>query len=310
MHKRVLSVDTYHVGRIQPYNIDTLTESQEKLAGMAAFDAERIRFEEVKNKFESYIYRIKNKLIDEEEAIAAVSTEEQRDALLKSSQVAEEWMYDEGYDADLVTFEEKYVELYDPAEKVFFRVAEVEARPKVIEALQEKLVKIIALLTKWETTMPQITADERADVLAKVDEVKILIKEKEEAQAAADPTEDPVYNSEEIPLMTKEIQGILSKLSKRPKPKPEKKNETDVETEGNATTTEGNATTTEDGDEEKSAEDSTEEAQDKDDADKEDKATDAGDEETSDVADANDGDADVENEDELSEEEKKAQDEL
>jgi len=310
VHKRVLSVDTYHVGRIQPYNIDTLTESQEKLAGMAAFDAERIRFEEVKNKFESYIYRIKNKLIDEEEAIAAVSTEEQRDALLKSSQVAEEWMYDEGYDADLVTFEEKYVELYDPAEKVFFRVAEVEARPKVIEALQEKLVKIIALLTKWETTMPQITADERADVLAKVDEVKILIKEKEEAQAAADPTEDPVYNSEEIPLMTKEIQGILSKLSKRPKPKPEKKNETDVETEGNATTTEGNATTTEDGDEEKSAEDSTEEAQDKDDADKEDKATDAGDEETSDVADANDGDADVENEDELSEEEKKAQDEL
>jgi len=318
VHKRTLSVDTYHVGRIQPYNIDTLTESQEKLAGMAASDAERIRFEEVKNKFESYIYRIKNKLIDDEEAIGAVSTEEQRDALLKSSQVAEEWMYDEGYDADLVTFEEKYVELYEPAEKVFFRVAEVEARPKVIEALQLKLIKIIALLRKWETTMPQITADERADVLAKVDEVKNLIKEKEEAQAAADPTEDPVYKSDEIPLMTKEIQGILSKLSKRPKPKPEKTNETDVKTnetdvktnETDVETEEFKFATNEDDAAENSAEDSTEEAKDKDEGDKEDNAIDTGDEETSDAADANDGNADEENEDERSEEERKAEDEL
>jgi len=313
VHKRTLSVDTYHVGRIQPYSIDTLTESQEKLAGMAASDAERIRFEEVKNKFESYIYRIKNKLIDEEEAIGAVSTEEQREALSKSSQEAEDWMYDEGYDADLVTFEEKYVELSEPAEKVFFRVAEVEARPKVIEALQDKLVKIIALLTKWETTMPQITAEERADVVAKVEEVKKSIAEKEEAQAAADPTEDPVFTSDEIPLLTKEIQGILSKLSKRPKPKAPKTNETDTKTEGNSTETDGNSTETEGNSTENESDtenDSVEEAQDKDDGDGEDKATDTGDEETNDAENVNDSDADDNDENELSEEEKKAQDEL
>jgi len=261
VHKRVLSVDTYHVGRIQPYSVDTLNESLDKLGGLAASDAERIRFEEVKNKYESYIYRIKNKLIDEVEAIEAVTNEEQRDALLKSSQDAEEWMYDEGYDADLVTYEDKYVELSEPAEKVFFRMAEVVERPKAVEALQEKLVKIIALLTKWETTMPQITADERLNVVTKVDEVKKSMAEKEEAQAAVGLDEDPVYTSAEIPPMTKEIQGILSKLSKRPKPKEEKKEEKD--TKSNSTGKEGEA-----------AEDSAEETKDSDGEDEETKDTD------------------------------------
>merc|ERR1712038_541864 len=289
VHKATLSVDTYHVGRVQPYSIDTLTESRDKLAAFAARDAERIRFEAVKNKYESYIYYINNKLIDEEEAIEAVSTEEQREALRQSSRDAEDWMYDEGYDADLVTYEEKYVELSEPAEKIFFRMTENVERPKAIEAMEEKFEKIFALLTKWETTMPQITEEERADVATKVEEVKKMLAEKVEAQAAADPAEDPVLTSAEIPLMTKEIQGILSKLSKRPKPKVEKKDAED-----------SNSTESEEG------EDSTEE--DKAD-DKEEKAKDADDEEEGDKADDKEDDS-TSTEEELSDEEKAAEDEL
>jgi len=298
VHKVTLSVDTYHVGRVQPYSVDTLTESRDKLAAFAARDAERIRFEAVKNKYESYIYYINNKLIDEEEAIEAVSTEEQRDALRQSSKDAEDWMYDEGYDADLVTYEEKYVELSEPAEKIFFRMTENVDRPKAIEAIEEKFEKIIALLTKWETTMPQITDEERADVAAKVEEVKKTLAEKVEAQAAADPTEDPVLTSAEIPLMTKDIQSILSKLSKRPKPKVEKKDE-------------GDSNSTESKDEEGA--DSTEE-NDVDDADEDTNDTETN-EDTTDGGDESDKSDEADEtatspEDELSEEEKAAEDEL
>jgi len=300
VHKVTLSVDTYHVGRIQPYSADTLAESRDKLAAFDARDAERIRFEGVKNKYESFIYRINNKLIDEDVAVEAVSTEEQRDALRQSSKEAEDWMYDEGYDADLVTYEDKYVELSEPAEKIFFRMTENVDRPKAIEAIEEKFGKILALLTKWETTMPQITDEERADVVTKVEEVKKALAEKVEAQAAADPTEDSVLTSAEIPLMTKEIQGILSKLSKRPKPKVEKKDAED-----------SNSTKSEDGE----GTNSTEET-DVDDADKDTENTDA-DEEAKDA----DGGAEDDKpdeadetatspEDELSEEEKAAEDEL
>jgi len=300
VHKVTLSVDTYHVGRIQPYSADTLAESRDKLAAFDARDAERIRFEGVKNKYESFIYRINNKLIDEDVAVEAVSTEEQRDALRQSSKEAEDWMYDEGYDADLVTYEDKYVELSEPAEKIFFRMTENVDRPKAIEAIEEKFGKILALLTKWETTMPQISDEERADVVTKVEEVKKALAEKVEAQAAADPTEDSVLTSAEIPLMTKEIQGILSKLSKRPKPKVEKKDAED-----------SNSTKSEDGE----GTNSTEET-DVDDADKDTENTDA-DEEAKDADGGAEDDkpdeadeAATSPEDELSEEEKAAEDEL
>lgn len=310
VHKVTLTMDTYHVGRIQPYSASTLTESQEKLAGMAASDAERIRFEEVKNKYESYIYRIKNKLIDEEEAIAVVTTQDQRDAMLKSSQDAEAWMYDEGYDADLVTYEEKYVELYEPAEKVWFRMAEVIARPKVIKDVEDKLVKIMALLTKWETTMPQITAEERAEVATMVDEVKKSIAEKVEAQEAADSTEDPVFTSAEIPLLTKEIQGKLSKLSKRPKPKVEKKEEKESNTtESKDETGEGATEKAEAAEETKDTEGNDEETVSTDDEVKED-SSDGTREEKEDSSDGTKEEKATNDEEEVSEEEKAAEDEL
>merc|ERR1712176_504369 len=174
---------------------------------------------------------------------------------------AEDWMYDDGYDADFATYTEKYVELTEPAEKLFFRMVEVIERPKAVGALREKLDKIENLMQKWETTHPQVTDEERADVLSKVEDVKNTLLEKEEAQAAADPSEDPVFTSAEVPLLTKEIQSLLSKLSKRPKPKVEKKNETESDANANSTEStdkEGEEKSTEEG-EEKSTEDAKEE---------------------------------------------------
>merc|ERR1712157_452595 len=78
VHKKALTVKTYHVGRIQPYSESTLEESKAKLALLAAKDKALQELEEMKNKLESYIYYIKNKLSDKEEEIAKVSTEEQR----------------------------------------------------------------------------------------------------------------------------------------------------------------------------------------------------------------------------------------
>jgi hypoxia up-regulated 1 len=143
---------------------------------------------------------------------------------------------------------------------VFFRLKEVSARANAISDLNKKLGKVVALMTKWETTMPQVTEEERADVLAKVEDVRKWISEKTEAQAAADPTSDPVFTSDEVPLQTTEVQKVVSKLSRKPKPVPkkeEKKNETESEG-GDGTDTEdldGEATP----DDKKDSEDSSEE---------------------------------------------------
>jgi len=237
VHKRALKINSYHIGRVQPYSSEIMAESKAKMEALAQKDRERQLLEAAKNKVESYIYKIKNKLIDDEENINKVSTEEQREEISKLATDAEEWLYDDGYNADLVTMEDKYAELYVPAQKIFFRVSELTARPAAVLALKEKLNKIVSLMTKWETTHPQVTEDERKDVLSKVEEIRTWLSEKEAEQDKLSKTEEPVLISEELPFKTKAVESIVSRLSRKPKPKPPKKekkedgNETKAENE-------------------------------------------------------------------------------
>jgi DNA repair ATPase RecN len=191
-----------------------MAESKAKLDALAQKDKERMMLEEAKNTYEAYIYFIRNKMSDDEDKIAKVTSEEQREALLKSAEDAEEWMFDEGFSADLATYQAKYKELSEPAEQAFFRVAELEARPKAIDALTKKLDKVVDLMKKWETTMEHITEDERKEVLDKVDEAKAWIEDMVKKQEEADPTGEPVFKSEDVPGQTKKIESIVSRLMK------------------------------------------------------------------------------------------------
>ena len=228
--KKALSVVIYHVGKVQPYSAELFAESKTKMAALDFTDQERIKLEAAKNKVESYIYLIKNKLIDDEENINKVSTEEQRESLRSMAVEAEDWLDDNGYKADYPTMVAKYDDISSPAEKVWFRVKEMTARPAVVEALKAKLVKVQELMKKWETSMPHVTEEEKADVFVKVEEVAAWIAEKEAAQAEVAAYEDPVFTSEEVPSQTKPIEKLVSRLSKKPKPKPvvKEKNETDA----------------------------------------------------------------------------------
>lgn len=236
IHKKALTVKTYYVGKVQPYSPELLEESKAKLAALAATDKERIELEAAKNKVEGFVYYIKNKLIDDEDNVNKVSTEEQRAEILKLAEDAEEWMYEGGATADLAATEEKYVELAAPAQKVFTRVEEMTARPAAIKALQGRLSKVGELMTKWETTMTQVTEEERGEVLTKVETVKAWILEQEEAQAKVELHEDAAFLSTDVPGQMKSIEMLVGRFKKKPKPKPPKKNETETNaTDANAT---------------------------------------------------------------------------
>jgi hypoxia up-regulated 1 len=233
-HKKTLEVEKYYTSKIQPMSEELMAESMAKLGELARVDKERVMLEEAKNLVESYTYLIKNKLIDNEESIAKVTTEEQREELSKLAKGGEEWMEDDVYDADLATTQAKYAELSEPAEKVWFRVKEMSARPEAILALQAKLIKVEELLEKWKTTMPHITEEERDEVTVIVKELRDWITETEEKQAATESHEDPAFTSKEVPLQTKSLEKVIGKLSRKPKPKAPKKEEKEEEA-GNAT---------------------------------------------------------------------------
>lgn len=236
VHKKSLTVASYHVGRVQPYSEELMAESKAKMQEMARKDKERQMLETSRNNVESFIYKIKNKLVDDEENINKVSTKKQREELLKLATDAEDWLYDDGYNADLATMEDKYASLTTPANALFFRVAERTARPEAVKALEAKFEKIEGLMKKWETTHPHITEEERTEVLEKTAEVKTWLADQVKAQKKTKDHEDPVFTSEELPGKTKAIEIMVNRLSKKPKPKPPKKNETES---SNETKTEG-----------------------------------------------------------------------
>jgi len=248
MHKKPLGVKTYYIGRVQPHSPELLAESRAKLLQMAERDKARMMLEESKNKVESYIYKIKNKLTDDEETIEGVTNKKQREEVRKLAEAAEEWLYEDGYHADLPTMEDKYAELSVPFEKILLRISETTARPSVIEKVRKKLDEIVALMEKWVEAKPQVTEEERKEVLDKVAEARKWIEEKEKAQSKKKPHEDPAFLSSEVPLQLKPIEALVVRLNRKPKPKPKKveKNETETtnstdESAGNETTPEGEA---------------------------------------------------------------------
>jgi hypothetical protein len=226
VHKKSLTVKTYYVGRVQPHSPELLAESRAKLLELAAKDKERMMLEEAKNKVESYIYK----------------TKKQREEVEKLANAAEEWLYEDGYSADLATMVDKYAELSVPFEKILLRISESTARPDAVEKFRAKLTEIEGLMAKWEESKPQVTEEERSMVLKLVEEVRKWIEDKEKAQAKKKAHEEPIFVSDEVPLQLKPIESMVVRLSRKPKPKPPKEEKNETSTENATATTDANST--------------------------------------------------------------------
>lgn len=216
---------SYYTGRVQPHTEELLEASKLKLRELAEKDKARMMLEKSKNKVESYIYKIKNKLIDDEEKISKYTDEEQREEVRKLAEEAEAWLDEDGYNADLATMEDKYAEMSIPFEKILLRISESTERPRIIEDIQKKLTEIETLIEKWRESKPQVTEEERTEVLDKVKEARKWIEEKEVEQAKRELHDDAVFLSPEVVMQYKPVQEMVMRLNRRPKPK-EDKNQT------------------------------------------------------------------------------------
>lgn len=272
IHRKLLDVKISYISRVRPHTPEEMVESKAKLLAMAEFDKARMMLQEAKNQVESYIYKIKNKLEDDADVIASISTEEQREEVSQLAKDAEMWLEDDGYDADLKTMEAKFAELSTPFEKLLLRLTELTARPVALEAIEKKLKDMEDLMILWNTTKPHISDTEKQMILKQVDEVRQWIVTKVEEQSLVKPHEDPVLLSTDLPEKTKLLETLVMALGNRKPPvlpkkdkkKKIKKNETTtidinatnkddvVFDDENATdTTESSNTTTESDEEEK-----------------------------------------------------------
>ncbi len=112
----------------------------------------------------------------------------------------EEWLYDDGRNADVHAFKAKHAAFREKAEAIFTRYSELSARPAVVKKALEMLADVKAKVDGWGEKMPHVTDEEKAGLLEVVSKAEKWVEEKETAQGAVQGWEMPVYESAEVPL--------------------------------------------------------------------------------------------------------------
>lgn len=218
-----------------------LAASKRKLTRLAKADEARKAKETALNDLEAYVYKIRNRLRDEDgkDQLGAVSSEEQREAIITSCNDIEEWLYDEGRNAELSEFKKKESEIQDPADKIFKRFKESIDRPKAVKKALKQLQNVTKKIDTWSEKMPHVSEEEVQSLRDLIEGVQGWIASKVEEQEGADPFGDAVFSSYEVVSEMKPVSALFEKLLRKPKPAPPKLN-----------TTESNSTNTTDTEEE------------------------------------------------------------
>lgn len=238
-HRAVLEVTRVHGDAsegaefsVLPMSVQAKKDSIRMLREMEQADNKRKADLEAKNRLETFVYTARDTLSAKEESITQVTTSEHIEKLQADLEETEDWLYEDGDKVDASEYNKKIKNLDSQLSAILFRVSELKDFPIAINAASEYAFSTRALMEEWVESKPQVTEEERGDVLAKVEELEAWLADAEKKQKAASATEDPVVKSTDV---TKQLQGVkklVSTLSKKPElPKPK--------SEDNETTADG-----------------------------------------------------------------------
>jgi hypoxia up-regulated 1 len=143
--------------QVQPMSSEEKAVSLARLAKLREADDEKKKLDGAKNALESFVYAIREKRDAEEESIALVTSEEQRESLGNVLMEIEEWLYGDGASADYATYKNKLAESKASVDPIFVRVEELKARPQLLENTKSTIDAWYEMIAAWNRTHPQVS---------------------------------------------------------------------------------------------------------------------------------------------------------
>ncbi|KAI9741779.1 MAG: lumenal Hsp70 protein [Cirrosporium novae-zelandiae] len=137
----------------------SLTRIKSRLAAFDASDRARLLREEAFNALESYTYRARELLSDDD--FIGASTDSARNIIEEKFEAASDWLYGDGSDASTEILKARLKEIEDLVNPVKKRVEEAKKRPGLIKDLEEKLEQ-----TKMMEGIIKGSIDKAADAAA------------------------------------------------------------------------------------------------------------------------------------------------
>ncbi|XP_078428746.1 heat shock protein 70 (Hsp 70) family protein [Wolffia australiana] len=201
---------------------ESFSEAKIRLERLDKKDSDRRRTAELKNNLEAYIYSTKEKL-EESSGLEKVSTESERISFKEKLEEVQEWLYMDGEDAAASEFEDRLNSLKTFGEPIFFRLAELSARPAACEQAKSYLSDLPKIIQDLEENRPWIPKSRVDELRGEADRIKIWLEIKESLQKTTPDSASPSFSSSEVHEKIQSLQNKVKSISRIPKPKPKPK---------------------------------------------------------------------------------------
>ncbi|RAL05237.1 Hsp70 family protein [Aspergillus ibericus CBS 121593] len=190
-----------------------LARIQDRLAAFDASDYDRILREEALNELESFIYRSRD-LVDDEE-FAKVVKPEQLTTLQERASAASDWLYGDGADAKTAEFREKLKSLKEIVNPALKRKKENAERPAHVDLLQRVLKNAESVL---DVMKQQIQQDEDLYSSIAASSSTSTTEPETSTSSTESPSADPSVDLDEDPYATSSTTTQTASATTTPKP--------------------------------------------------------------------------------------------
>merc|ERR1711871_1310209 len=238
VHRRELSfkyIAPNNEGTVLAMSKEDKKEAIKRLKALQEADDERRLRDSLKNTLESYVFSTRSKIREHEEDLEKVSTDEEREKIMEDLEGIEDWLYEDGEEgganAPIDAYKEKRKKMDERVNAIFFRHAELEARPKSVETARIILEAAKHKTSAWITERPQVSEDDRNKVMKMIEDIGKWLDKKEKKQENVEMTDTPAFTSSDVKAQIRPLQRLMGRMlaKKVPEPAdPNKKNETEA----------------------------------------------------------------------------------
>lgn len=192
-------------------------DAQEAEGNMAHLDKLIAETSEAMNLLESTIYRLRDDLSGR---LSAYITDADKEGLSPKLTAMEDWLYDEGFDADEATYEAKLKELTALFTAGEARALEADNRPDAVAMLERAIDVYTKFAASSDEEYAHIAPEEKQKAATEAAAAQAWLAESTAALAAAPKTEDPKVKAADISAKATSLSAVCDPIMKTPKPLP------------------------------------------------------------------------------------------
>lgn len=170
-----------------------------------------------RNELESFIYTMRDKI---DGVLKTYATREEADELKSKMSAAEDWLYNEGFEATKQEYGRQLEQLTAISSKAEFRLYETTARPGAIEQLKKQIDMCKAFSSKYDENTEHIKEEDRATIRKEVQATENWMYDSIGKQGDIPSSCDPVLTSSKIQVKRTALFNVCNPIMTQPKPKP------------------------------------------------------------------------------------------